>query len=203
MKNFIIYSSIVLTVLIFITSTYAQTKSAEDYYGDAAMKRLGGDYKGAIENYKKFVAAKAIVNNDDSVTVADTYLIMAEIDVENLKNSSEGLDYCNKAVQFDKEYQNQSEDLLFTRGIAKMYLKDYQGAINDFDSTQTMTSAPFYKGIAVFLSGNEKEGCRLIIESLNNLFGGCNDQILKENNADFIFNEFKSFPQLRKKCKCE
>jgi len=203
MKNFKRISVIALIVFIAFSSAYAQTKSAEDYYGDAAMKRLGGDYKGAIENYKMFIAAKGTTNHNDSVTVADTYLVMAEIDVEDLRNNSEGLDYCNKAVQFDKEYQNQSEDLLFTRGIAKLYLKDYQGAINDFDSTQTMTSAAFYKGMAVFLSGNEKQGCELIIESLNNLFGGCSDQILKENNADYIFNEFKSFPQIRRKCKCQ
>ncbi len=203
MKNIKRSYLIILTVFIAFTSTCAQTKNAVDYYGDAAMKKLGGDYKGAIENYKKFIAVKGTANHEDSVSVADTYVIMAEIDVDNCKNYSEALDYCNKALQFDKEYQSQSEDLLFIRGIAKLYLKDYEGAINDFDSTQTMTSAPFYKGMAVFLSGNEKEGCRLIKESLNNLFGGCCDQILKVNNADYIFEEFKCFPQIKRKCKCE
>jgi len=179
-----------------------QSNEAIEYYENALMKKLGEDYAGAIADFKKYIELLGTKNAEDSSTVAHIYVEMAQIEEDYLRNYAEAFNFCMLAVELDKEYQEQSEELLFYRAIAKLHLKDFKGAIKDLDKTQTMGSATFYKGIATFKAGNKKKGCLLIDQFLNMQFGGCSDEILKEYEAEYVLYEFSVFSEVRENCPC-
>lgn len=177
-------------------------KTVDEYFEEANAKVIEKDYKGAMTIYENYVLKEIPKTHEDSLYIGSAYALMANIQLSNLKNYPKTLEYCNKAIIYDEEYQSQAEELRFTRGVANLYLKKYADCINDMDSTMTMGSAEVYKSIAIYLASGTQYGCKDLNWAIFVNYGSCNEVILKESGFDFIVELFNDFPEIKQKCNC-
>ena len=114
----------IFIIAIMITTLPIFAVSAEDYYAAAQKAYQQGNYNEAISNIDNAIKLDS--------TKVDYYLVRAQIKI-NLKNFTEAIvDDLNKVIELNPKNPKIVE-IYNNRGYAKYHLKDYTGAITDYN----------------------------------------------------------------------
>lgn len=120
-------------------------KTPVEYFNSGSKKHKNGDYYGAIEDYTKSI--EIMISYGDASALSSTPA-----------GKAAALDLLNAAAVFGS-YQGAH----YSRGISKIALKDYDGAITDFNMAIALdsdfASAYFARGLAKFFKGDKKIAC--------------------------------------------
>ncbi|OFX72784.1 MAG: hypothetical protein A2X12_08590 [Bacteroidetes bacterium GWE2_29_8] len=134
-----------LLLLLFLSALIeAQELSAYEYLVKGNNKFSSEDYSGAIIDYSNSLlqdslesagqfdndSLKTVILSKDTIKInkTDVYYYIAASKT-HMGSFNEALSYYNKLISIDSNYTN----VFYNRGVVKFYLKDYKGALSDFD----------------------------------------------------------------------
>lgn len=120
MKQYLVELKLTLMLLVFIGIN--SCKDEYDYYWSGKEKIEVNDYKGAIADF-----SKAIEQNS---TFIDAYRCRGKVKSFRGNYNEAILDY-NEAIKINPKNKYTYEEY-YDRGLAKIELNDYHGALNDF-----------------------------------------------------------------------
>jgi len=180
---------IFITFIIVASTFYCVAQNKYEAEGD--IKYKNEDYAGAIIEYNKALNIASYYSGEDTVSVSKDYTYFlrgtcklytedftgAIIDLtKSLKNCPHNVNnffiYGNRMIKFGEEYivmknsyslQHSYSHIYYYRGCAKMNLKDFKGAIIDFNRTINDEDIKYkifyYRGICRLYLGLNDIGC--------------------------------------------